>query len=69
MAQAQPFWFTLLWILFAVGVMIHGWAVIFWPSVKRGQFSLLSLFVLTLFVAIGVGFPLILLKMPAIEWR
>jgi len=69
MAHSQSFGFMFLWILFAVGVMIHGWGVLFWPSVKRGQFSLLSLFVLTLFVAIGVGVPLCLMKMPSIEWR
>ena len=72
MAAFQPLTspaFTALSIAFAVAVMIYGWATLYWPSVKRGQVSLLSLFVLTLFVAIGVGVPLILLSFPAIEMR
>jgi hypothetical protein len=58
-----------LWIIFAVAVMMYGWATLFWSTVRRGQFSLLSLFVLTLFVAIGVGAPLILWQLPVIEMR
>jgi hypothetical protein len=64
-----PQWFTLLSMLFSATVMTYGWGVLFWPSVKRGQFSLLSLFVLVLFVAIGVGAPLILLRFQSLEWR
>lgn len=61
--------FTALSIAFAVTVMVYGWATLYWPSVKRGQASLPSLFVLTLYVAFGVGVPLILLSFPAIEMR
>jgi hypothetical protein len=56
-----------LWMIFAVGVMVYGWATLFWPTIKRGQFSLLSLFVLTFFVAVGV--PLMFWQLPVIEMR
>jgi hypothetical protein len=69
MQPIHTHWQMFVWILFAVSVMIYGWAVLFWQSLKRRQFSLLSLFVLTLFVAIGVGIPLILLRFPTIEMR
>jgi len=47
--------------------MIYGWAMLFWPTVRQGKFTLLSLFVLTLFVAIGVGVPLIVFRFRPIE--
>jgi Tfp pilus assembly protein PilN len=68
MPPAQPTnWHALLAIFFCVGVMVYGWATIYWPSARRGQLSLRSLFVLTLFVAVGVGVPLILLRFQAID--